>query len=500
MNTGGTKQFAAGMPMSGWHALKWNYMGNLTRGAAQFAIGVILARILGPEPFGIVALAWMVLGLGRLFADLGFGAAVVQRKTLSEQELRFIFTCQLGFAVFLTGAGLLCADAIAAYFHRPEAAPVLRALFLLFVIDCPGQASAALLRRSLNFKTVQQISVATYLLGYLVVGIPCAFLGLGAWSLVAAQLTQSLLNSCLLLRAAPIPLMPSLRCDTPDIARFGLKVTAANLSSWSISNLDSAFIGRAFGVVDLGLYGRALNLLNTPMSIIATGFQGVLFAACSRNQEDGARLRRIYLETSAVVALVCMPIFVTAAVIPGTIIVGIYGAKWQAAVPLVTPLALAVLVNALLAISGPILMAANQVGVELRNQLVTVLIFIPLLLVAIQASMIAAAWAVFGTYMLRWTLLSIATLRITGARAADYLAILGIPCAFGVAVAAVAAGADRGFAVLPPFFRLAVVAALTTATLLVLARQFGAGFARKNLHTLVDLDKLPLPLKRFLRS
>lgn len=486
------------MAISGWQALRWNFLGNLARGLSQFLIGVVLARLLGPEPFGIVALAWMIVGLGRLVADLGFGAALVQRAALSETDLRYVFTVQMGFALLLTAAGWLSADVLAVYFHKPQAAPVLRALFFLFIIDCPGQTAAAMLRRELNFKRVQQVAIASYLVGYLGVGIPCAWLGHGAWSLVAAQLTQSLLSTGLLLHGMPIPMKPCWRSSTQGIAGFGMKVTAANLSSWAISNLDTAFIGRAFGAAELGLYSRALNLLNMPMSMIATGFQGVLFAACARHQQDTDKLRHTYLETSTAVAMVCIPLFATAAVVPATLVLGVYGSKWSASIPLVTPLALAVLVNVLLAIQGPILMAGNRVGAELRNQACAVLIFLPLLWVAARHALVVTAWAVFVTYVLRWALLTLATLRMTGARVRDYLRCLGVPVLFGSTIAAAAFAVDFCLSSMSALPRLIVVAIAAASLSLLLAQHFGAAFLARNMRSLVSLDRLSLPIKRFL--
>jgi O-antigen/teichoic acid export membrane protein len=486
------------MAITGWQALRWNYLGNLAKGLTQFLIGVVLARLLGPEPFGIVALAWMIVGLGRLVADLGFGAALVQQATLSEADLRYVFTIQMGFALLLTAAGWLSSDAIAIYFHKPEAAAVLRALFFLFIIDCPGQTAAAMLRRVLNFKKVQQVAIASYLIGYLLVGIPFAWAGYGVWSLVAAQLVQSLLSTCLLLLDTRVPMKPCWRGDTQGIAGFGMKVTAANLSSWAISNLDTAFVGRAFGTAELGLYSRALSLLNMPMSIIATGFQGVLFATCSRHQHDIHKLRNIYLESSTAVAMVCVPLFATAAVIPATLVLGVYGSKWQASIALVTPLALAVLVNALLAIQGPILMAGNRVGAELRNQACTVFIFLPLLWLATRHALVWTAWAVFITYVLRWALLTLATLRLTNTRAHDYLRCLYFPVVFGSAVAAMAMAVDFLLASVPALPRLFAVAAAAGSLSLLLAQQFGAAFLSRNMRSLVNVDRLSLPIKKFL--
>jgi PST family polysaccharide transporter len=486
------------IPILGWQALKWNYLGNVMRSLSQFVIGILLARLLGPEPFGIVAVAWMILGVGSLFSDLGFGAALVQRESLSTLDLRFIFTCQMAFASFLTAFGVLSAEYIAAYFHKPEATLVIQVMFFLFVLQSLGQTAAAVLRRSLNFKALQQITVISYLVGYLFVGIPAAYIGLGVWSLVAAQLVQSLLISFLLIRITSVPLTPYFHRGSPDIVRFGLKVTAANLSSWTISNLDTVFIGRAFGVVDLGLYNRAINLLSTPMNIITTGFQGVLFAACSRTQSDPEKIKRIYLETNAVVAIICFPVFVTAALVPETIILGIYGPKWQASVPVITPLSLAVLVNALLAIKGPILMAGNRVGVELKNQVYTILLFVPILFITIQYSMVAVAWAVFATYMIRWILLAIATLHFTGATASEYASTFRIPILFGAATSIAAVATDSYLSFLPAFTRLVAVAAVATITLLICIRLFGGHFVKANLGTLVEVKNLSGIVRKFL--
>lgn len=498
MDQADERQARTGNRMPGWQALKWNYLGNVMRSASQFAIGILLARLLGPEPFGIVAVAWLMLGFGNLFADLGFGAVLVQRARLAERDLRFIFTCQIGFALLLTATGVAAAPAIAALFHKPEAAPVIRAMFLVFVFQCLGQTSAAMLRRALDFRSLQRIAIGSYLAGYLAVGVPLAFLGLGVWSLVAAQLVQALFNSALLLKVAPVPLAPCLRPAAPGLVGFGLRVTAANLSSWSISNLDALFIGRVFGVVDLGLYNRALNLLAMPMSVITTGFQGVLFSACSRAQGERRQVRRIYLETNAMVAMLCIPLFATAAALPDTIVLAVYGERWRGSVPLVTPLALAVLVNTLLAIKGPVLMAGDRVGLELKNQLLALLLFVPALLAALRWSMVAAAWAVLATYTVRWLLLAADTLRFTGAGLGEYARTFRLPLLAGACVAAAAAGADRWLAFVPALPRLGAVSLVAAATLALLVHLLGGRFLQRELATLVAVERLAPPVRRFL--
>lgn len=498
MKIGKIKNSLIKIENSGWKALKWNFLGNVTRSSSQFIIGIVLARLLGPEPFGIVAIAWIILGIGNLFSDLGFGAALVQRDSLSTLDLRFIFTCQMTVALFLTAMGILSAEYIAVYFHKPDAKLAIQVLFVLFSFQSLGQTAASILRRSLDFKALQKMAIISYLVGYILIGIPAAYKGLGVWSLVAAQLVQSLLNSYLLIRITSVPIKPYFHRGSTDIIKFGLKVTAANLSSWCISNLDTVFIGRAFGVVDLGLYNRAINLLNAPIGIITSGFQGVLFAVCSRNQNDTEKIKRIYLETTAAVAIICFPIFISAAVIPETIVIGIYGEKWQASAPVIMPLSLAVLIHALLAIKGPILMAGDMVRHELKNQIYTILLFLPMLAIAIQYSMVVVAWAVFATYLIRWILLTIDTLKITNSTVTEYASTFRIPILFGAAISTISAVSDNYLSFLPALTRLVGVVIIAIISLLSLIRIYGGRFLRTNLVTLIEINQLPPIARKFL--
>lgn len=393
-------------------ALKWNYMGSLSRAGLQFVIGIVLARLLGPDAFGLVAIASLVLGLGALFSDFGLASVLVQRKEISKTDIRYVFTLQSLIGLGLTVVLEICASSIASYFKRPDALPVLQVMFLTFAIQGLGQTSAALLKRELDFKRLQIAQMASFLIGYLMLGLPLAFSGMGVWSLVAAQLLQTTLSTAFTYLIVRHSVLPYLRNSTAGFFQFGLKVTATNLSNWALTCLDSVVLGRVFGATQLGLYNRAFSLVAMPTYNITTSLQGVLFSAISRMQDDDARLQQTYFSAVGAMGFICIPMFSVVAFIPQTMISGIYGDKWMDAVVLLTPLALAMPFSALMGLGGPVMTGMGKASYEMLTQFCCLLLFAPLLYWASNYSVQFLAWSVFTGYLLRFVSITHMALRL----------------------------------------------------------------------------------------
>ena len=432
------KQPEAGLAKRSLGALKWNYLGAAARIGSQFVIGILLARLLGPEPFGLVAIAWLLLGLGNLVADFGLASALIQRATINERDIRYVFTLQLLMGAGLSALVYFSADYLAVFYRRPDAASVLQWMGLCFLFQAAGQTATALLRRSLDHRRVQICQVLSYLAGYLLLGIPLALGGAGVWALVVAQLCQSLLYSCSTYLSVRHPLLPSFRSEQTGMLAFGSKVMASNLTSWGISNLDSAIIGRILGVLDLGLYNRSMNLVAAPMNAAVSSLQGVLFPLYSRLQGQTDQIRRTYLAVICLLSLVLVPMFAAVAAIPETLVLGIYGSSWRAAAVIITPLALAMPVNAILAMSGPLMMGQARAGLEAGAQLLGVLVMVAAVSFFAGYSLSAVAWAVLAVYCLRAVLVTRLALGLIGTPAGAILRALAGSVTLGIIAAVVA--------------------------------------------------------------
>lgn len=455
-------------------ALKWNYVGALARVGSQVIIGIVLARILGPKPFGLVAIAWLVIGLGNLIADFGFGAALVQRKTITESEVRYVFTVQVLLGFGLTLFIISSAGLAAQFFKEPEAVPVLRALSLIFLIQALGQTAVNLLRRNLDFKSIQLAQVLSYVVSFLILGIPLAYAGFGVWSLVAAQLSQNLLYNLMAYFRIRHTIKPLLINDNAGFFSFGAKVTVNNLVNWSISNVDNIVIGKVFGVVALGLYSRATVLLVTPMGSIVPILQGVLFPAYSKTQDNNEAIKQVYLASVSIVALIMLPLLGNMAVVPHTVIEGLYGKRWLGAVPLLVPLALAMPFDGMMALSGPLLWGKGKVERELRAQAVSCLLFILVLIITSRISLIAMIWGVFGIYVVRFVLTTREVLQVVNASWWEMLKTLrgSVLLLAGTGLAVSGVDAFLLFHGAPPLFRLLNDAFVGTAATILLFLAF----------------------------
>ena len=258
-------------------ALGWSYAATAVRIAVQAAGGVVLARLMGPRPFGLVAAAWVLVGVASQFVDCGFGSALVQRREVNERAVRFAFTMQALVGLTLSAALAGSAGWLARLLGEPESGPVIAWLALALLPQALGQTSASLLRRELDFRSLQLAQLAATLVGFGAVAVPMAALGFGVMSLVAGQMAQSVLSAGLFYAKVRHPLTPLLTAGGEGMVPFGLRVTATNLTNWAIAGLDTLALTRCFGPQSSGWYNRAQVLTTVPAGQAVQLLQAVLF-------------------------------------------------------------------------------------------------------------------------------------------------------------------------------------------------------------------------------
>jgi PST family polysaccharide transporter len=478
-------------------ALSWNYIGAAVRLVLSFGINILLTRLLGPKPFGELAIAMIVFGFGNLLASVGITSALIQKPELDDLDIRFCFTCQMTIGALMTLLLATTAGLWARFFHQPEVALVLQVFSLLFLFQTFGTTAIALLNRRQDVRTIQIISIISYVIAYLGIGVPLALRGAGIWSLVLAQLAQAFLGSAMAFAKVRHSVIPRLHPSHMGMLAFGFRILGANVCSWGISNLDNTVVGRVAGPVPLGFYSRAFSLAAMPAESIISGLLQVLLPALSRVQTETEKLRRIYASAFGAVLLVLAPMFAAMAAAPDAVVLGLYGRKWIGAVALFQPLALAIPINAVMALSGPTLAARGKPQREFHMQLLAVLVAAIAYMIAIRWSVLALSWAVLAVYVVRFVLLTGAAAREIGGRWLDLVATAWP----GLVLAAIAAVVAKALDLLLPDHdtaRLAVVAAGSALAIFAVFAVFSKTFLRPILSRAPQLGALVPPRLKFL--
>jgi len=417
------------------HAFGWNTLGGLMSAGSSFALGVLLGRILGPYPFGLVAATMLPISLGQLFVDQGVSAELVQKADLTAEDLSRARWRQIMVGVGFSICFAASAPLLANWYHIPELRRVALALSPLFLVQALGQVPMALLKRHLRFRSLQVVQVGSYLFGYLCLGVPMAIGGFGVWALVSAQTTQVILQTGIFLAMAPrahCHFAPSENLAPRIEYAFAWRVMATNLANWSQTNLIGMFIGRHFGSMDLGLFNRAQSLVQTPSGILTTSLQGVLFPAAAAAQNDIPALRSTFLKASHSLAWIAFPAAGFGIVWAQPIVEGIYGPSWAGAAPFLIPLFFALPFMALMSLTGPVLLGIGIASVELRIQGLMGLATLAILLAIFKQGVLWMAWAMTLVQIFRWAWMTSALCPRISLPAAKLASALIFPLAGGV--------------------------------------------------------------------
>ena len=271
------------------HALFWSFFEAVGLKGVQFVIGIILARLLFPEQFGLIGMLVIFMAIARTFLDSGFGAALIQRKNPTETDICSIF--YFNILVGLIAAALLCLTAplIASFYSQPILAPLTRAMSLVIVINSFGLIQSTILARQINFKTLTKASLFSGALSG-IIGISMAYAGYGVWSLVYQQVSGTFFTTLFLWLANTW--RPSLLFSFQSLREmfgFGSKILASGLLNQIFDNIYLLVIGKLFSAADLGYYTRANNLQALPSQALASMVGRVTFPVFSTMQDDPAQ-------------------------------------------------------------------------------------------------------------------------------------------------------------------------------------------------------------------
>ncbi|MBN9075603.1 MAG: lipopolysaccharide biosynthesis protein [Rhizobiales bacterium 65-79] len=378
----------------------------------QFVSVAVLARLLAPQDFGLVAAVGPVVAFVGLFQNLGLQQAVVQRSGIDKDQLNRMFWVMTAVGLSCTVVVLLISPAIAWFYGDPRMRNIAILAGLPLLIGSMAGLPLSLLNRRLRFGQLAMLDAASAVLGFLLAAA-AAWRGLGYWSLLigsAASAAITLAGAWRCSRWTPGP--PDFRIDR-DILSFGANLTGFNLVNFFARNLDNILIGKYSGTVELGYYDRAYKLLLFPIQNIVTPLSRVMIPLLSRVQHDKQRFREIYLRTTWMLAFVTAPGIAALVLTSDQVVDLLFGPKWQAVSPIFAWLGIAGLVQSANNTTGWIFICQGKTGTMFRWGIYSSVTTIAAFLVGLPwgAAGVAAAYAISG-YLLRTPVLAVAVHRV----------------------------------------------------------------------------------------
>ncbi|MER8385577.1 lipopolysaccharide biosynthesis protein [Mesorhizobium sp. M1428] len=394
--------------------------------AIQFLSVIVLARLLVPEDFGLVASVGPIVAFVGLLQNLGLQQAVVQRKDISTEQLNQVFWISalvgLGSAVMVA----CLAPAIAAFYGDQRMVGITIGSALPLLLGSLAAVPLALMNRHLRFGQLALNDVITAAAGLATTAI-AAYAGLGYWSLVIGPAVSAVVALAAAWQVARwAPSRPDLKVDT-DILSFGANLTGFNLANFFSRNLDNILIGKYSGAIELGYYDRAYKLLLFPLQNINQPLTRVMVPLLSRIHEDKVRFRDIYVRTNWMLAAITMPGIAALTLTSDQVVGLLFGERWTAVAPIFAWLGIASLIQSVSSTTGWIFICQGKTKTMFHWGIYSSLTTVAAFIIGLHwgAVGVAAAYAISG-YVLRVPVLAVLVHRVGPVTAADFLVMQGL--------------------------------------------------------------------------
>jgi O-antigen/teichoic acid export membrane protein len=355
----------------------------------------LLARLLAPREFGLLAFAMTYIVYAETIGDLGSAVALIYWPDRREEAAQVTFIINIAAGSFWCALTLFIAPFVADFFNAPHGAPIVRALAWAFVIKFAGNTHNALAQKYLRFGARAIPDLALSLIKA-AISIVLAWRGFGAWSLVWGHIAG--LSAWTIFLWVVVPWRPTWSWPSDlfkPMLNYGRHILFVNVIGAVIVHADLAVVGRYLGLTALGLYQMATKIPEATITIIVRALSAVLFPAFSKLAAAGEDLRGAYLISSRYVSAITMPMVVGLIILARPLVWAAFGSQWLASVPIVRVLAVLAGLQALNNYAGDILKGTGRANLIARLAVLRACLTVPALIWAshFSATAVAAALA-----------------------------------------------------------------------------------------------------------
>lgn len=352
------------------HGVTWSFVERFSTQAIHFILGIILARLLSPNDYGLIAMLAIFISISQVFIDGGFSSALIQRQHRSDADFTTAFYTNLGISLICYLLLFIFAPLIASFYNQPLLTSITRVYAFNLVLNSLAAIHKVKLSISIDFKTQSKISFIAALISG-VISIICALAGYGVWALVIQALLLALFNVVLSYYYVQwFPTFTFSISSFKSLFSFGSKLLIASLISNVYTNLYALVIGKKFSSASLGMYSRAEQFAQFTSSNIASILARVSFPILSQIQDDNERLISVYRRYIQISAFLVFPLILGICGISKPLILLLLTDKWSGCIILLQILCFSYLWNCVVTVNLNLLNVKGRTDLVLKLEII----------------------------------------------------------------------------------------------------------------------------------
>ncbi len=362
----------------------WAIIEKFSLQIVQFVVGVVLARLLEPKDYGLIALTGIFTSISAAITDGGFEKTLIQKRDLSAVQISTVFYVNILLGAVMATLLVLFAPTIAAFFNAPKLIPVLRVVSLGLFITAFGQTQRTLLMKELHFKKISYAQITSSAIGG-IVGVTLAYKGAGVWALVFSGLVAQLtILSFFWIRSSWYPTLQFSYASIRQMLPYGVNILFSSLVFFSIQQFNTFIVGKYYSKTDLGLFNRGSRFPDLITNIIESVILKMSFPLFAKLQDENDQLIRVLQKTVKLAAFISFPLLAILFIDAKDITLVLFTQKWLGSVIFLEAFCLVKLLHPFVAIYREVILAKGKAHLLTRILVITTTIEISLVLLLIR--------------------------------------------------------------------------------------------------------------------
>lgn len=381
-------------------SILWKYLEKSGTQGVSFIVSIVLARLIGPREFGLIAIVLIMVELSNVIVDGGFNSALIQKKNPTSSDFSTILYVSLAVSLILYALLYVTAPYIALFYSEPRLTDIVRILCLILFIKAFNSVQNAYVSKNMLFKKAFLCNFSASLFSG-AIGVLMAYLGFGIWALVTQQIMLQLgVCTIMWLYVRWRPTLAFSKTALFTLFSFGWKIFMTNTLVALSKNVRGLFIGKMFGASDLAFFERGKQFPHIIIDNLSATIQSVLFPVFANKQDDTETVKVLLRRSIKTYGLLVFPVMIALIVMAKPVIILVLTEKWLPTLPFVQIFSLAYLLMPIQTANMQVITALGRSDLLLKMEIGKKVLEFAILIVSLMMGVYAVAWGVVLYVML----------------------------------------------------------------------------------------------------